>query len=492
MRAAPIIILLCLGGGSGASAQTSQPTPELIQKLGSSNFAVRDKATMAIEAVGAPALPALRESLKSAADLETRRRIEQLIRTIEDRQMAERLLKPTQVRLNVKNANAPDAVAEFAKKTGCPIHLSKEASASARLVTLDTGETIFWDAYAKLCDAAGLVEDKSLMGPFDLAQRFTQTFPRNVFDAGGGIHLVSGKPNHVPTFIAGSVRVRVAHISAAPGGGVDVFLDFSAEPKLDGLEPAGGLEAKATDGTGRILKQVPAEQLTAAEAGLHRMLARRSGVWMAGLMDGQILMGGTLGVAPPVGEGPFAMRVRLQPADKNLRAIKSLAGKVVLKTNVAAESVAVEKILAAAGRSATTSDGSKLTVRAVDRVKNGDLRLEVLYERPLDTDMVGTNSACGKARHVYSRTVKITSEEGGKLPVADAPLLIGADGKAWQLAEWTCQGWELFPGRATHRMGLVYRPGKGSDAPSQLILRTKRAFPFEVSFRFSDLQLPFD
>jgi formylglycine-generating enzyme required for sulfatase activity len=57
---------------------------EHIRELSSQEYVERQRATKALKAIGWMALPALRAAVKSAPDLETRRRAEQLVKSIPD------------------------------------------------------------------------------------------------------------------------------------------------------------------------------------------------------------------------------------------------------------------------------------------------------------------------------------------------------------------------------------------------------------------------
>src|SRR5439155_3910041 len=70
-----------------------------------------------------------------------------------------RILAPTKVRLVYKETPVIEAVADIAKKTGFQIQLVGDTSKLAdRKVTIDTGETTFWQAFDQFCEKAGLVE----------------------------------------------------------------------------------------------------------------------------------------------------------------------------------------------------------------------------------------------------------------------------------------------------------------------------------------------
>src|SRR5262245_30412274 len=139
-----IVVLVVLGAITACrrSADAADPKEaariqELIGQLDSDAFAERDRAAKELEALGPAALPALRRVLKSSPPLDLQRRVESLVRSIEDLELAAKLRAPGRVRLILKEASVADAVAELAKQCGQPLHLSDEAKKIERKVTLD-------------------------------------------------------------------------------------------------------------------------------------------------------------------------------------------------------------------------------------------------------------------------------------------------------------------------------------------------------------------
>ena len=66
---------------------------------------------------------------------------------------------PSRVHLNVQDVTVAEAVAQLSLLSGYPIQLQGNASIlAARRVTLDTGDSTFWEAARQLCDKAGLVD----------------------------------------------------------------------------------------------------------------------------------------------------------------------------------------------------------------------------------------------------------------------------------------------------------------------------------------------
>jgi hypothetical protein len=503
MRPVIVVLVACVatspvGGAGSQSPAGTTSVQQLIDQLGSTKFSERDKAMKELHARGPAVLPALRQALKSSAAPEVRQRIQLLVNRLEDSELAAKLLEPRRVRLRLKEATVGEAVQELAKRSGYPIHLSDTASAAGRKVTLDTGDTTFWDAFYRLCRAAEVVEDHSLMGPFvgnnDLPK--LQNY-LHIIKTAPGIHLTVGKAADVPTCLVGSVRIRLLKITAPPDGPLDVVLEVSGEPCLCGLAPAGPVQAiKALDEQGNALATAPPPSAPAPppneETG-RRLLSYRGSGWVAILLDHTILKGNTFAAASPVGEGPFLTTFRVRPGEKTPRRLKELSGKLTLLTTVEAKApLVIDDVLRATARSVKAGDGSKLTVEKVGRLQNEDIYVQVTWEKA-----VGANTLLGLRGSVGGRQVwRNNIELGGDTPdhspalLSGAPRLLDRDGKGFGLAKWSSQGWTITRSQMVHRLTLVYRPQPGQGPPSRLVSPGQRVVPFEAAFKFTDIQLP--
>lgn len=160
-------LTLAVGLGWGAIALTQEGDPlardaqriaDLVKQLGSSKFAEREKAKKELEAIGNPALEALRKATKDE-NLETVKRAQELLRKIEDRMLTADLLNPKKIRINVKDQPAMDVVAELSRLSGYQIQVIGDRAAIAeKKITLDTGDVTFWEALDQVCAKGGLSE----------------------------------------------------------------------------------------------------------------------------------------------------------------------------------------------------------------------------------------------------------------------------------------------------------------------------------------------
>src|SRR5262249_49804702 len=134
------------------------PSPErinqLLTKLGSPKFAQREHAARELEVLGPAVLPALRQALAApGGDSEGRHPLELLAQ-----QLQRAFLSAKCVRLNLKNATVTEALRDLARQSGNAVDFSDYGELAGRKITLDTGETTFWEALDRLCKEVGLAE----------------------------------------------------------------------------------------------------------------------------------------------------------------------------------------------------------------------------------------------------------------------------------------------------------------------------------------------
>jgi hypothetical protein len=245
MRYFGVVLALGLGLGlwSSAAAQGDKTGPadparidKLIQQLGSPKFAERAKARQELKQLGDSALEALRKAVKSP-DAETSRAAGELLKGLESKILTARLLAPKRVKLSLKDVAVPEAVAELARQSGYAIDIQGDRAALAgRKVTLDTGETTFWEAFDQLCRKAGLVEVGSPTG----------AGPGQLIRPPLRIKPLPGAPNPFlpvpppPVAPGGAVQAQaaIAVAVAQAAGGAVAHVQVQAQPPLPPV-PAG-------------------------------------------------------------------------------------------------------------------------------------------------------------------------------------------------------------------------------------------------------------
>jgi hypothetical protein len=421
MRSCYLTAALLLGlvlGGMALSAAAEEPDAKqiakLIDQLGSSDFNEREKATAALDAIGAPAWEALKKAAQSN-DVEVRRRALDLLKKVERRVRSAQVVAPTRVHLVYKDTPVAEAVADFKKKSGYEIVLhDPENKLKDRNITLDTGETTFWHALDLFCQKAGLSESSAQhfaapgvraapgavavppakpiscgsseeaveeeVVPAKTAVRKAPP-PAN---AGGGlgpvpapppvgpvpgvmgggmpqaaIILVDGKAPVLPTDDASAVRVRALaktdQFGPAAEGEYRIPLEVSPEPKLQWQRTIALKIEKALDDQGQLLRKVEASD---GPRGLP------PGV--GGLPGG--------GFAPMIAWGGLSYHLvaNLKKGAKAARSLKELKGSVEAEVLTPVQPViTVENILKAAGKTIKGTDGGLIKVLEVTRGDEG-------------------------------------------------------------------------------------------------------------------------
>lgn len=154
----PTWLLIGLFGWTLASLGVAQePADRLVQQLGAARFADREQAVRDLNALGPPALPALRRARQSP-DPEVRTRAAQLVERIAFNQA----MAPTRVPLHFRDRPLHEVLTELERHAGIPLRLDPRAgpALAARPVTLEAGEPVpFWEAIGRLADDVHLRTD---------------------------------------------------------------------------------------------------------------------------------------------------------------------------------------------------------------------------------------------------------------------------------------------------------------------------------------------
>jgi hypothetical protein len=322
----------------------------LVRQLGSRKYAEREAAARQLEALGEPALPALRRAV-SEAELEVRRRAEVLVARIEQRAEATRLLAGKRVRLVYKDRPLAEAVEDLAARTGFAVHLDVEAAGlDGRRLTLDTGETTLWDALQQFCRKAGLSES----GPF--AQEGDEL-------SEDAIRLTSERIDPPPTHLAGAVRLlALPSAKKGPQGTRGFRLEATPEPGLPWQGVVGVRVTRAIDVRGQEVHQ------SALAPGAPPPLALpgdRPEVWDA-------LSGQPVPAAVDRRSVPVWLVAGKQPAT----CLREVQGRLVVRVPVLRPLLTVENVQKAEGKTTDGARGHSLKILKATRTA-GSLRLHV-------------------------------------------------------------------------------------------------------------------
>jgi hypothetical protein len=324
----------------------------LIRQLGSRKYAEREVAARKLAAVGESALPALRRAARTA-DLEIRRRAEQLVHQIEVEAEAARLLAGKRVRLVYKATPVLEAVEDLAARTGLEVRVEGDLTTlKERTVTLDTGATTAWEALAAFCRKAGLAEPGT---PARLEPD----------DAEGEISLVDARSAPLPCHLAGALRIRALPAQGTPdraGPACGFLVEASPDPTMPWYGVVGVRLSRAVDERGQELVR---PSLPGPGTPVPLPAPDRPAVWDA--MSGQP-------VAAVVDRR--ALSVWLAAGKQPSARLKEVRGVLTIQVPVVRELLTVDGIAEAEGKTFEGDHGRSVKVVQVKRTA-GALTLRV-------------------------------------------------------------------------------------------------------------------
>jgi len=152
-RAAFVLIAMLLAGL--APAQEDRRLKDLLQKLEDESIAVRSSAASGLATYGKSAIPLLRRAASESGS-ETRDRLAEVIRKIEERERLSALLPPASlITLDARNKPLREVFQRVARQSRTPIDLTDVPEDA--LVTVALDRVPFWRAVEEICRASGKV-----------------------------------------------------------------------------------------------------------------------------------------------------------------------------------------------------------------------------------------------------------------------------------------------------------------------------------------------
>jgi hypothetical protein len=482
----------------------------LVQQLGSSKHTEREAAAKALDALGAAALPALREGIKSS-DAEVRRRAADLLAKLDRQAESAAAIAPTKVRLKATDAPLAEVVRDLVRQTNIRLQLAREpVDLPVRKITIDTGETSFWEALDALCRAAKV---SIRPGTIDPSAEDAQTaaingaigaVPIAVPNVAGGIVfttsamvsapseeaivLQDGPMPNSPTAIIGAARVRLipdrwANRDRKPGDEMKWTLEILTEPRMRWVNAPSfrfdgkpGLRVDATPQGGNVEAMGP---------GARRIMTSSTHVF-----------GGPGNVARGVTRHELPVYVKADGASPIGELKGSLAGSVQATTGSVATIADVTKDKT----SAVTRDGVKIAVKDYSRADDGTVTLTLELERPgggpagmaAGGVMIAGNAAVGRV---------IRNGGGGAIPANVKQMISGPDGPVESIKLTDEKGKQFDVsvtksefsnnnGTMTAKLGLECRPPTADSKPKALEIHGPRSAAVEAAFTLKDVPAP--
>jgi hypothetical protein len=495
-----------------------------IAQLGSDSYSEREDARKQLEAIGTPALGALVKATK-AGDLETSRRATELIRVIEEQALTAAHLAPKKLRLHLQDVPVLKAVERLAKLSGYTVRVDGDRTVLAgKTVTLDTGETTFWQALEQLATRAGLVEKLSVASVPGDPNAQTYLYPANEVvrrvhgrnvpmiarpaspplrlvpvpepdhelapakganpapatgaepTLGGYLILMPGTAPPQQLSHAGSVRVslkparRPVTAKGQPAEKFhDLLLSASAEPRLLGFS-IGGVPTitKAIDEHGQALSFVidPPPPPGPVTQGIE-------------VPPGQAaVVGAPKGTS---GQGSPGLVLRLRPGAKPARQLKELSGALPAQVLMPNTTLAVvEKVLNATGKTVEVKGGGRLELQ--DITKQADKQYTVVYK--LDMVPAAAPAIVRGGQVIYVNNGPIGANAMAELVDAKGQRLTRTGGPSVN-QESDTDG-QIIKTVITYNFRC--EPGQGE--PARLVLTGTHVATILVPFRFVDVALP--
>jgi hypothetical protein len=523
-----LIVALALGMGLVVAAAEPSASPcnahatqisQLIALLGSKQFKERETAMQSLDALSLVVTEEIQkarqgsdstfrseaektaddfvEGLRQASqnhDPEVRRRAEILAQQAQKRLDAVKLLEPTSVRIRCQDMPLSEALAQFArdrwgKPTGITIQLAPPSGRTSNPhITLDTGQTTFWEAFDQFCRRAGLIEAPLVANNEQVvrvwngnaAARVQAVLIANPYQAQSGsnngrINLIEGKLPVVPTCYAGPVRFRampadtsamvrrkdeilfVLEVTPQPRvpwqGVVDLHIDKALDDQGQSLPPALGTEGAVVAG---------------ANGGM---------VWeseLSSVFD------------------PRQIPVRLRYADRPSKVLKEFAGSIAAQIEMPTQPlITVDRILASAGKTMRSIGGESLKVVEVKQEDNGSVKLGLQIEVPAQ-ELLGKlngrviirgNGALGRRGFFAPGAI------GGEPISIDSFELLDRKGQSFQRGDGSCERILLGNG-LSQKIELLYHAREGQGEPAKLVYSGRRITVIDVPFVLKDVPLP--
>ncbi len=459
-----LLLVLTLAAAVALALDAAEPEDaariaRLVEQLGSMKFPEREAAGKRLEALGPAALDALRKAVASE-DVEVRRRAGELVARIERRMEVARLLEPMKVRFTCKDMTVREAVAEFSKKTGQPFQFIGDAPALAnRKITLDTGETTYWQAFDQLCREARLAEVNEV--PVGTAKAKLVPY-LNVTDEVG--------PR--PTCYAGAARIRVLPLKSASGPNkqeITITLGVAVESRL-------ALEG-VTDVRITKARDSEAQELTPI----------MDGTLLHAVAHPVYIVNGAARPSAVVGTGDVQAPIKLRAAANPAGQLAELSGVLSARIRTPPEPVmVVDDVLKAVNKPVESKDGGRLTVLEAEQQAGGAVKLRIELQPPVSA------GAAAPVKQMQMQAVVIGPGGAVVFTPVHAPQLklVDTNGKEYPETRMSAHRVSIINNVWIHELTMVFGPQAGQAAPAKLQYVAPRTVTVDIPFYLKDVPLP--
>jgi len=460
--------VLSLSITSIAFSQTEPPQSSIdaaIRKLQSSSFIQRELGQKQLAAIGIPALDALRRASKST-DAETKRRLDELIRTFEGQLLTKQILAPKEIHLKLDGVTVQQAIAELTRVSAYPVQFLGDATKlSDQKITFDTGKTTFWQAFDQFCDHVGLMERVDLTRPIDASPYRNAVYYDTPGQLNAGPIIVTPRGNQKSIVsYAGAVKTELRISKIADTKESALTFVVSAEPRLAKAGIVATPQfAKIVDQNNRPVELLPETPIASAKN--------------VAASDIDIYLGIEAVELPP---RHVQMRVKSQTQLKEV--VGSLAFQLEMQNEVLAK---VENVLHSEGKTVDGVNGGGMKVLSAVKQDNGNVEVQVWMVNLTSTPLGGIAINRGNAiPRINGRRIL------GSASRADMPDLLDAKGQKYLVSNIPSASALINNGMLTRTATIVYQPNPGQTEPRDLVLFGAKTHTIAVPFRFEKLTVP--
>ncbi len=296
------------------------------------------------------------------------------------------------------------------------------------------------------------------------------------------INLFPGEPKNHPVSYAGAVRIRL--ISGVKNKTAHVLtLDVAAEPRLQNFMLAGAPTIeKAVDDQDQSLERTAEQAPPQPELVPFRPVPA--------------ILPPNADIALPFApfQGNRQVQIRLKAGEKEAKSLKELAGILTAQVLIPSETLlSVDNVLTSAGQTTKGKNGDSLHVTSIDKMDNGDYKVQLRLENAPGQNAFGAfNAAVQIQMQLQVQGNIVIGEAGAPAPFANTPgmpELVDAKGNKYKIKQIPSRRMNFNNGVATQELTIVYGGGEGLAEPDRLLVTGPRMANITIPFAFKNVPL---
>ena len=483
------LVGFALGLAAPVSAQTIDPFEALVQKLGHPRYAERVAAARALEAVGEPALKAVRAAMTSG-DEELRTRATVVVEAIETAVRSRQLLTAPRLSLAFDKTPLDVAIVAFNTKTGLQYSLDPALVKNPkRPINLSTGDLPYWEAVQAFLRAADLTENDA--PPTTTTEQpgrviYSKGLDRRVAMA-GVVRLMDGPPS--PLVVTDrAIRVRVLPATHtgnkfdAAKGELTFHLDIDAAPSLHLQEVIGVDVRRAVGGDRTVLAAAyPTDPVADASDGeaFVMMQGNRRQVVFLNNMNGAYYS--------DAGMAPTYLPVSLKAGAGRPKALTEFRGVVAARVLTLPEALfTIDRAMDSTVQRSASASGVSCTVQEARSVGENSFVIKVSMDVTAGADILNVPVQIRGRLRPFVRIQRDSGDMGEGMPQIS---LADRDGKAVRLTR-QITGLASQVGKRSYSLDLYFTAPATVAEGVRLTATARRPATVEMPFTLQDVPLP--